>query len=128
MARGQVTGEAGRDCLIVYMVMKCAGFLPSYMTAIGAWQETRKGSAVATVFVLLLTHQVRRGGPLPQQAGGGRLDGQRPRPRQHAAGDGGRDLSSAVPASAAQGRVDQLLTRRATQSAISSFNIIILMY
>ena len=67
MARGQVTGEAGRDCLIVYMVMKCAGFLPSYMTAIGAWQETRKGSAVATVFetVLLLTHLTRYGQVVP---------------------------------------------------------------
>ena len=46
----------------------------------------------------------------PSPPGGrGLLDRQRPRPRQEATGDGGWDVSSAVQASAAQGRVDQLL-------------------
>ena len=53
--------------------------------------------------------EVRPGGPLPHQEGRGLLDRQRPRPRQDAAGDGGWDVSSGVQASAAQGRVDQLL-------------------
>ena len=76
VARGQVKGEAGRDCLIVYMVIKCAGFLPSYMTAIGAWQETRKGSAVATVFdtcTMIYSPGTARWSPSP--AGGWRAPG-----------------------------------------------------
>ena len=76
VARGQVTREAGSACLIVYMVMKCAGFLPSYMTAIGAWQETRKGSAVATVFdtcTMMNSPGTARWSPSP--AGGWRAPG-----------------------------------------------------